>query len=224
MGIPAGVNISPLDPVVPFGGAQEKRGGQVLQGLAEAEELDERALLLRCQRGDRSSFDPIVVRYMRRATAFALGWTGNQEDALDLSQEAFARAFRSIRSFDASRPFYPWYHRILKNLCLDHLARPARRHEVPLVDVAELPGSEARPEHYAEREELRRQVWEAMQQLEANHREILILREFQQLSYAELAAVLEIRRGTVMSRLHEARRRLRVVLEPVLSKERIAGV
>jgi RNA polymerase sigma-70 factor (ECF subfamily) len=188
------------------------------------DELNERALILRCQKGDRSSFDPLVVRYMRQATVFALGWTGSHEDALDLSQEAFARAFRSIRSFDPARPFYPWYHRILRNLCLNHLARAARRHEVPLVDEQELAGHDARPEHYAEREELRRQVWEAMQQLKANHREILILREFQQLSYAELASVLEIPRGTVMSRLYEARRRLRERLEPMLNGERTTGV
>jgi RNA polymerase sigma-70 factor (ECF subfamily) len=164
------------------------------------------------------------MRYMRRATVFALGWTGNQEDALDLSQEAFARAFRSIRSFDSARPFYPWYHRILKNLCLNHLARAARRHEVPLIDEEELAGPDATPERHAEREELRRQVWEALQHLKANHREILILREFQQLSYAELASLLEIPRGTVMSRLHEARLRLRGGLEPMLNKERTLGV
>jgi len=196
----------------------------VSQGLTGVDEVDERALILRCQKGDRSSFDPLVVRYMRQATVFALGWTGNREDALDLSQEAFARAFRSIHSFDPARPFYPWYHRILKNLCVNHLARAARRHEVPLVDETELAGNDARPEHYAEREELRRQVWEAMQQLPDNHREILILREFQQLSYAELASVLDIPRGTVMSRLHEARLGLRQRLEPLLSKDWITGV
>lgn len=186
--------------------------------------LDEQTLILGCQKGDRSSFDPLVRRYMRQATAFALGWTGNQEDALDLSQEAFARAFRAIRTFDAARPFYPWYHKILRNLCLNHLTRAARRHEVPLVDDAEPPAHDGGPEHYVERAELRRQVWEAMQRLDANHREILILREFQQLSYAELAAVLEIPRGTVMSRLHEARRMLRTRLEPILGDEETTGV
>ncbi len=187
------------------------------EALTAVGELDERTLILRCQKGDRASFDGLVVRYMRQATAFALGWTGSREDAVDLSQEAFVRAYRSIRSFDASRPFYPWYHRILKNLCLNHLARAARRHEVPLVDDLEVGVDYATPEYLAEREELRRQVWEAIRRLEADHREILILREFQQLSYAELAAVLDIPRGTVMSRLHEARRRLRERLEPMLA-------
>jgi len=195
-----------------------------VQPLAKIEDIDERSLLVRCQRGDRHAFDPIVVRYMRQATAFAYGWTGDREDALDLSQEAFARAFRSIRSFDAARPFFPWYHKILKNLCLDHLVRTSRRHEVPLVDDRDLRLDEETPEHHAERQELRRQVWEALRQLEPDHREILILREFQQLTYAELATVLEIPRGTVMSRLHEARRRLRLRLEPILTKEEDGGM
>lgn len=196
----------------------------MIQGFTEAGRADERALLIRCQRGDRSAFDPIVSHYMRRATAFALGWTGNQEDALDLSQEAFVRAYRSIRSFDATRPFFPWYHRILKNLCLNHLSRASRSHEVPLVDSEGLQHDQCSPERLAEQAELHRLVWGALQRLDPDHREILILREFQHLSYAELATVLEIPRGTVMSRLHAARQRLRAELRPVLTTEQIQGV
>jgi len=195
----------------------------MLQAQAEIETLNERALLVRCQQGDRTSFDPIVLRYMRQATAFALGWTGNQQDALDLSQEAFARAYRSIRTFDATRPFFPWYHRILKNLCLNHMASAARRHEVPLVDREEFQHAGLTPEQHAEREELRRQVWQALRRLDPSHREILILREFQQLTYAELSTVLEIPRGTVMSRLHEARQKLRRQLEPMLTSQEPRG-
>ncbi len=191
----------------------------MLQAQAEFGTLDEGALLVRCQQGDRASFDPIVLRYMRQATAFALGWTGSQQDALDLSQEAFARAYRSIRSFDASRPFFPWYHRILKNLCLNHMASAARRHEVPLVDREGIEQVGPTPEQHAEREELRRQVWQSLRRLDHSHREILILREFQELTYAEISALLEIPRGTVMSRLHEARQKLRRQLEPVLTSQ-----
>jgi len=195
----------------------------MVQAQAQVGALDESALLVRCQQGDRASFDLIVLRYMRQATAFALGWTGNQEDALDLSQEAFARAFRSIRSFDTARPFFPWYHRILKNLCLNHIASAAHRHEVPLIDDEELQQAGPTPEQWAEREEVRRQLWEALRRLDHSHREILILREFQQLTYAELSAVLEIPRGTVMSRLHEARQKLRLQLEPMLRSRESRG-
>ena len=191
-----------------------------MQAQANIDTLDAQALRLRCQQGDKASFEPIVLHYMRRATGFAFGWTGDQQDALDLSQEAFARAFRSIRSFDITRPFFPWYHRILRNLCHDHMSRAARRHEVPLIDGKEFAQAGLTPQEHAEREELRRQVWQAVRRLDPGHREILILREFQQLTYAELATTLDIPRGTVMSRLHEARRRLRLQLEPVLSSGR----
>lgn len=172
-------------------------------------DTDERALLLRCQRGDREAFAPIVARHMRRAASFALAWTGNSDDALDLSQEAFARAFRAIGRFDLSRPFYPWFHRILRNLCLNHLARASRLHEVPLADDFDRAADRPGPEEELERAELRRAVWDAIRRLGAQDREILVLREWQDLTYAEIAAVLDIPRGTVMSRLHTARRRLR---------------
>ena len=180
-------------------------------------DTDERTLILRCQQGDRQAFQPIVIRHMRRAASFALAWTGNQEDALDLSQEAFARAFRAIRRFDLTRPFYPWFHTILRNLCLNHLGRASRTREVPLQDTWERADAAPGPDVALERKELRQQVWEAMRKLSARDREILVLREFQDLTYAEIAIVLSIPQGTVMSRLHEARRRLRERLEPLMT-------
>ncbi|MEZ4655190.1 MAG: sigma-70 family RNA polymerase sigma factor [Candidatus Eisenbacteria bacterium] len=176
-------------------------------------ESDERAWILRCQSGDRAAFEPLVQRYMRRAAAFALGWAGNHEDALDLSQEAFARAFRAIRRFDPDRPFYPWFHRILRNLCINHIGRARHSREVALDDEMPLAGSEPSPSERAERAELRRTVRAAIRRLQPQDREILILREFQDQSYAEIADVLQIPKGTVMSRLHNARRRLRLELE-----------
>jgi len=178
-------------------------------------DAEEHGLILRCQQGDRSAFEPLVRRHMRAAAAFALAWTGSREDALDLSQEAFTRAFRAIRRFDLSRPFYPWLHTILRNLCLNHLSRASRRHEVPLKDGLDPPDPLPGPAAALERSELRRRVWEGIRALGARDREILILREFQGLSYAELAEVLQIPRGTVMSRLHTARQRLRAQLEPL---------
>lgn len=180
------------------------------EALAE----EERGLLERCQRGDRDAFAPIVDRYMRRAAAFALGWTGSREDSLDLSQDAFVRAYKAIRRFDTSRPFYPWFHRILKNLCINHLTRARRGSEIPLELTGPLAADVASPERLAERSEVREAVWEAIRKLGEMDREILVLREFQDLTYAEIAAVLEIPRGTVMSRLHNARSRLRERLEP----------
>ncbi len=181
-------------------------GGMVAIPL---EDLDERDLILRCQSGDKAAFEPIVTRYMRRAAAFALGWVGNREDALDLSQDAFARAYKALPRFEADRPFYPWFHRILRNLCINYIGRAKYQKEVPLEDDYPLRGRELSPLEHAERSELRAAVWAGIEQLSEQDREILVLREFQGLSYTEIAESLEIPKGTVMSRLHNARRRLK---------------
>jgi len=179
----------------------------------------EQEWIRRCQGGERDAFAPLVARYQRRAAAFALGWTGNLDDALDLSQEAFARAFRAIQRFDLARPFYPWFHRILRNLCLNSLGRAARLHEVPLLPHCDRADAAPGPDRLLERHEACRHVWEGIRRLRARDREILILREFQGLTYAEIAAALEIPCGTVMSRLHQARLRLRAQLEPYMAGE-----
>jgi len=178
------------------------------------EAMDEGAVILRCQAGDASAFEAIVTTYMRRAAAFALAWSGSREDALDLSQEAFARAFRAIGRFDAARPFYPWFHRILRNLCIDHAARARRRREFA-VDAPEEADGRPGPEALREADETARLVRTALDRLNDADREILILREFQGLRYAEIAATLDIPPGTVMSRLHQARLRLRERLRAV---------
>ena len=186
---------------------------------------EELQAVLGSQRGDRSAFEPLVRRHMRRASAFALAWTGDREEALDLSQEAFVRAYRAIGAFDPSRPFFPWFHRILRNVCLTRVARRSKVREVPFEDEDAVsgalpPGSSGLdPQVALERAELRRLVWEALDRLQAGEREILILREFQELTYAEIAAMLEIPTGTVMSRLHTARRRLREQLEPHMPRD-----
>jgi len=191
-------------------------GGEVRVPI---QELVDRDLILRCQGGDRAAFEPIVLRYMRRAAAFALGWTGNRDDALDLSQEAFARSYKAIRRFDPDRPFYPWFHRILKNLCINHIGRARNRHEVPLEETYPARSANPSPLEFTEGEERKRMVWEGICQLNELEREILILREFQDYSYSEIARVLDIPKGTVMSRLHNARKRLREKLIPIMERQ-----
>lgn len=184
-----------------------------LGSVPVAMDADERAWIVRCQRGDQAAFEPLVRRYMRRAAAFALGWAGNHEDALDLSQEAFARAFRSIRRFDPERPFYPWFHRILRNLCINHIGRARHSRELPMEDGMSISGGGPSPAERAERADVSRRVREAIGRLQPQDREIVILREFQDHSYAEIAEILQIPQGTVMSRLHNARRRLKIEIE-----------
>ena len=165
---------------------------------------EERQWIEACQQGHRSAYEPMVRRYGPIGYRFALSVVRNPEDAKDLSQEALIRAYYALHRFDLERPFYPWFLKILRNLCLSHLRRS--RPTVTLEDIPPL----AQPSHVAP--ELRLAVGQALEAMDEKHREILVLKEFQDLTYTEISAVLGIPRGTVMSRLYHARRRLRELL------------
>lgn len=166
-----------------------------------------RETLIAWKKGDKRAFEKIVKATMRRAFAVALGLVGNADDAHDLSQEAIIAVHRARRSFDVDRPFFPWFYRVLRNRCLNHLKRRARRREISLDVLEERAGRSS-----ADGEVLRRErieiVWKALFTLSPEHREILVLRNFQELSYSEISAVLGVPEGTVMSRLYYARRTL----------------
>jgi RNA polymerase sigma-70 factor (ECF subfamily) len=174
-------------------------------------------LIRRAQGGDTEAFGHLVTRYMRPAYFSALGLVGSREDALDLSQEAFARAFRARERIDPARPFYAWYYTILRRLCFNWIRD--RRAERAGLDQAQ-PWLEALadaqavdPARTAEREETRRRVARALAALTDLEREALVLKEFEGLKYREIAARLEVPLGTVMSRLYAARQRLADALE-----------
>lgn len=178
----------------------------------------ERLLVLRARDGDRRAFGELVSRHMRRTYAAARGLVSSHDDALDLSQEAFARAFRAREALDPELPFYPWLYQILRRLCFNHLRdRKTRRRK--LREAASWLVSEARdraredPGRDTERAELRERIEAAIESLEAREREVLVLREFEGLAYREIADLLDIPPGTVMSRLYRARRTLAADLE-----------
>jgi RNA polymerase sigma-70 factor (ECF subfamily) len=181
--------------------------------LDPVREATERALALRAQAGDRRAFGELVSRHMRRAYLAALGLVGSHDDALDLSQEAFARAFRARRSLDPERPFYPWLYQILRRLCFNFL-RDRRTRTALLAGatgwLAQQAAARAAPDpaREAERAELRAALEAAIGALPAREREVLVLREFEGLRYREIADLLGIPIGTVMSRLYDARRSL----------------
>lgn len=184
---------------------------------AHATTLDETAVLVEAVKGDRQAFGDLVRAYQKRAYTIAYSFVGNREDALEMAQESFARAFKAMPRFDTQYPFYPWLYRIIKNTCLNHLKKKKRHGEVSL-DGMMVTGFDVRdmgpsPRGEARREELRRSLRAAMDALSPEHREILIMRHFQELSYKEIAACLEIPQGTVMSRLHAARKSLRGALD-----------
>lgn len=183
-----------------------------------AQEADDRALVLRAQRGERAAFGELVTRYMQQAYYTALGLVGNHDDALDLSQEAFARAFRARGTIDPDRPFFPWLYQIIRRLCFNHTRdershREKLRRSTPWLADTTMGRRPASPAREAERARLRERVSRAIARLEEREREIIVLREFRELKYREIAEVLDIPIGTVMSRLYAARRSLAAELE-----------
>jgi RNA polymerase sigma-70 factor (ECF subfamily) len=173
-----------------------------------------------CQLGKTESYRILVDKYKTRAYYAALLITGNRDDALDLSQEAFYKAFRAIKSFEPGRSFYTWFYKILKNLCINHYKRIKRRNIV-FSDADESQGpslylsSSPNPAEVFEQNEIRDLVWNGLMELKKEDREIIILKEFHEMSYKELAEVLGIPVGSVMSRLFYARKKLAKILEDI---------
>jgi RNA polymerase sigma-70 factor (ECF subfamily) len=175
----------------------------------------EQDLIRRWKRGDKRAFETLVRRHMTDAFYVAYGYCGNAEDARDLSQDAFIKAYQARASFDEARPFYPWLYRILKNHCLNFVTR-GRRHHVSIDDEnehREIPSPAATVLENMEETERRRLVRAAIDKLSEDHREIIVLKNFKEHSYKEIADLLGIPIGTVMSRLFYARQALRAVIE-----------
>ncbi|RKZ13065.1 RNA polymerase subunit sigma [bacterium] len=187
--------------------------------MAEPVERSDAVLVRRSQAGDTRAFGELVERYMRRAYYGALGLVGSPDDAMDLSQEAFARAFRFRDKLDPDRPFYAWLYQILRRLCFNFVRdRRNNRRKLTaaapyLVGLASARHSGANPDKALERSEARRRVRAAIESLSDRDREVLVLKEFEGLRYREIAELVGIPIGTVMSRLYEARRRLAAALE-----------
>jgi RNA polymerase sigma-70 factor (ECF subfamily) len=177
------------------------------------------------QRGEVAALDELARSCRQQAYVFALQLLGHPDDALDVAQDAMVRFFRSLERFDPSRPVRPWLLRIVRNLVRYRARRQrVRRTESlePAEDALRFEPSDTAPdpEARASRRELQTMVWKCLQEIPQRYREVLVLRDYQDLSYAEIASTLKIPRGTVMSRLHRARRLLHDV---VRERRRSAG-
>ena len=171
----------------------------------------EQQLILQAQKGDGAAFGILVKDHLTRVYGTAYMFLRNAEDAADISQEVLIRAYRSFGRFDPSKPLYPWLYRITRNLCINHVKRSGAA-SVAMDDLAWVPSAYEGPEEQAIRKDEAETLRQAMDELSASHREILSLKHFGDCSYAEMADILEIPIGTVMSRLYNARRRLRDIL------------
>lgn len=155
--------------------------------------------------GNKEAYQAIVQLYMKSAYYIALGIVHNHQDALDISQESFIRAFRKIKKYDPSRPFFPWFYRLMKNLCLDHLKRSQRLKEVPLEENQVLKDD-------TEDRELKKVLWQSIEELPFKQREVVILRYFRQCSYQEISEITGKPVGTVMSSLYYAKKKLKDII------------
>ena len=176
--------------------------------------------------GDRDAFRHLVERYQQRAFGLALRVLRNEEAARDAVQDAFIKAYSALDRFEGRSGFYTWFYRLVMNQCLDARRRDkGDRHveyeeggaveaqpEASELPVPEVEGVRFEPAAEAMRGELRRELAAAVEALPDNARETLLLREVEGLSYAEISEALEIPKGTVMSRLHYARKTLQQTL------------
>lgn len=175
--------------------------------------MEERELILRCQQGDEAAFETLVRRYEQKVYALCRRMCRDEDDALEAAQDAFLAVWRGIGGYRADAAFSTWLYRLATNACLDRLRREKKRGGDVSLDDAESfiePVDPApQPEELAEREETRRAVREALLALPDDYRAVLLLRETEQLSYAEIAAATGLELGTVKSRISRARLALR---------------
>lgn len=175
--------------------------------------MDEKDLILRCQRGEESAFEALIRAHEKRVYTLCRRMCHSEDDALEAAQDTFLSVWRGIGEFRADAAFSTWLYRLATNACLDLLRREKKRSgDVSLdgIDGSFDPvDGAALPEEAAVRADTRRMVREALDTLPHDYRQILLLREAEQLSYQEIVEITGLELGTVKSRISRARQALR---------------
>ena len=185
--------------------------------MTAAQELEKIEQVLN---GDVNAFEDLLLNNQQNVYNLTLRLTGSEQDALDISQEAFIKAFQSLSNYRSESRFSVWLYRIAYNLCIDFLRKNSRGKTIPLTyedsengaQELELPDLRALPEDSLLRKELRQTLSECIDELPEDHREIFAMREIADMSYTEIAQALGISEGTVKSRLARARKKLAQML------------
>jgi len=200
------------------------------ENLLQAEESDREDLewLLKFKEGNRRAFDFFVRKYQRRLFCIIYNMTSNREDAADLLQEVFVKAFRSITSFKGDSRFYTWLYRITVNTTITFLKKVRKQTKLSLEDLNTNESLTSFLAIFSEGEkgdqatllkELQEKLNEALQKLSLNHRTVVVLFEIEGMSHAEIARTLKCSEGTVRSRLHYAKEQLKQLLAEYLKKD-----
>lgn len=180
--------------------------------------LLEEDLITRSQNGDIDAFEELVAKYERKVYAVAYRFMGNQEDASDLTQEAFLKAYQSLKSFRQEASFSTWICRIVSNVCRDQLRKTKKNghssldEDVWLEDGSvkkQLRDERPTPDEFYERKELKEYLQGLINNLNPDYKMVVVLRDIQGYSYEEIAEILDCSLGTVKSRLNRARKALR---------------
>jgi RNA polymerase sigma-70 factor (ECF subfamily) len=188
---------------------------------------DDATLVRASKRGDMAAFEELVGRHRDRIYARAYSMMRNEEEAVDLSQEAWVKGWQRLRQFQGDSSFGTWMTRVVINLCLDQLRKQKRQRTESIEAMSEESGGVERqmpvvtvnPTAGLERGELRQRIDRAMGQLSYEHRTVLVLHEFEDMEYKEIAKAMACSIGTVMSRLFYARRKLAVLLADLKNQD-----
>jgi RNA polymerase sigma-70 factor (ECF subfamily) len=188
---------------------------------------EDSALVRAAQAGDMAAFEELVARHRDKLYARAYSMMRNEEEAIDLSQEAWVKGWQRLRQFQGESSFGTWMTRIVINLCLDQLRKQKRQRAESIEEMDEESGGVERhmpvitvnPTAGLERAELRQRIERALGQLSYEHRTVLVLHEFEELEYKEIAKVMGCSIGTVMSRLFYARRKMAALLADLKKPE-----
>lgn len=184
-------------------------------------DLTEQELVERARKGDELAFEQLVTDNEKRIYNLCRRLTGNPDDGAELAQEAFLNAWKGLDKFQGGSSFATWLYRLASNACIDFLRKEKRRQSISMTvslddeeegRQADLPDERYSPEQELERAELRRAVLRGLETISAEHKQVLVMRELNGLSYAEIAHVLDLEEGTVKSRIARARLALRKVL------------
>ena len=181
----------------------------------------ESVLIEQCRSKNIGAYRILVEQYKKQAYGFAFSYLKNAEDALNVSQDSFIRAWKSIDTFEKGRSFRPWLFSIIKNLSLNLIEKKKNRREVSLDEAMEESGFDIadcsdNPQQALEKKETGDMVWKAVMELKDEFREVIVLKHFQDMSYKEIAETVGVPEGTVMSRLYHARLALKKSLETVV--------
>jgi len=181
----------------------------------------ENEIIQRVLGGDKNAFEGLVIANQKNVYNLALKMTRNEDDALDLSQEAFVKAFKQLGNFRGDSRFSVWLYRLTYNLCIDFLRKKPKANIVSLnyedetgeTAPLEIPDLRNLPEDNALRNEMRKNITDSINELPLKHREMVTMREVTGMSYEEIASTLNINVGTVKSRLARARLKLIEILK-----------